>query len=309
MLPSGVYARARILENMLTVSIVIPAWNEEERITDCLLNATRQTMPPHEVIVVDNRSTDRTAAVTEEFIAEHPDDNVRLLHQDDEQGLIPTRNCGLNHATGDVLGRVDADCMLKPDWAEVVSGIFTEDPEAMGATGPVVYYDMPGKRIGLKGDNRIRQSTYRADGGHYLLFGSNMAIRASAWQSIAGEVCRDESDVMHEDVDISLHLLGKGYKTVYSPRMIAGMSARRMDTSFSSFRSYMKRFKNTFDAHPQHWRTEKPEHTLYALYPVLRTFYPVYQKYLDSMDINPAERVWMREQIEIARRDDGDLVD
>jgi hypothetical protein len=114
---------------------------------------------------------------------------------------------------------------------------------------------------------------------------------------------------MHEDIDISLHLLGKGYKTVYSPRMIAGMSARRMDTSFSSFRSYMKRFKNTFDAHPQHWRTEKPEHTLYALYPVLRTFYPVYQKYLDSMDINPAERVWMREQIEIARRDDGDLVD
>ncbi|MCI1890426.1 MAG: glycosyltransferase, partial [Bifidobacterium crudilactis] len=35
---------------MLTVSIVIPAWNEEERITDCLLNATRQTVPPHEVI-------------------------------------------------------------------------------------------------------------------------------------------------------------------------------------------------------------------------------------------------------------------
>lgn len=294
---------------MLTVSIVIPAWNEEERITDCLLNATRQTVPPHEVIVVDNRSTDNTVNVTERFIQEHPDANVRLLHQDDDQGLIPTRNWGLNHATGDILGRVDADSMLKPDWAEVVSGIFTEDSEAMGATGPVVYYDMPGKKIGLKGDNRIRQNIYRADGGHYLLFGSNMAIRASAWHTIAGEVCRDESDVMHEDIDISLHLLGKGYKTVYSPRMIAGMSARRMDTSFSSFRSYMKRFKNTFDAHPQHWRTEKPEHTLYALYPVLRTFYPVYQKYLDSMDINPAERVWMREQIEIARRDDGDLVD
>ena len=39
---------------MLNVSIVIPAWNEEERINDCLLNATRQTVMPHEVIVVDN---------------------------------------------------------------------------------------------------------------------------------------------------------------------------------------------------------------------------------------------------------------
>lgn len=44
---------------MLNVSIIIPAWNEAERIRDCLLNATRQTIMPHEVLVVDNRSTDR----------------------------------------------------------------------------------------------------------------------------------------------------------------------------------------------------------------------------------------------------------
>ena len=121
---------------MLNVSIVIPAWNEEERINDCLLNATRQTVRPHEVIVVDNRSTDSTVAVVEQFMKDHPEAPVKLLHQDDEQGLIPTRDYGLNHATGDILGRFDADCMIRPDWVEVVSGIFTEDPDAMGATGP-----------------------------------------------------------------------------------------------------------------------------------------------------------------------------
>lgn len=95
---------------MLNVSIIIPAWNEAERIRDCLLNATRQTIMPHEVLVVDNRSTDNTCAVVEQFIAEHPEAPVKLLHQNDEQGLIPTRNFGLNAATGDVLGRFDADC-------------------------------------------------------------------------------------------------------------------------------------------------------------------------------------------------------
>lgn len=119
---------------MLKVSIIIPAWNEKERIVDCLDNATRQTVMPHEVLVVDNRSTDHTVEIVERYIAEHPDLPVKLLHQDEEQGLIPTRNYGLNHATGDILGRVDADCMLKPDWVEVVRGIFTEDAEAMGAT-------------------------------------------------------------------------------------------------------------------------------------------------------------------------------
>ena len=300
---------SRIVGNVLTVSIVIPAWNEEERIADCLLNATRQTVRPHEVIVVNNRSTDNTAQVVRDFIKNHPDDNVILLDQDKEQGLIPTRNFGLDHATGDILGRFDADCMIKPDWVEVVTGIFTEDPEAMGATGPVMYYDMPSRHFGLKGDNSIRKRIFRADDGRPLLFGSNMALRASAWRQISGEVCRDKSDVMHEDIDISLHLIGKGLKTVYSPRMIAGMSARRMDTSLSSFRNYMRRFKNTFDAHPQHWRKHKPEILFTAMYPVMHLFYPVWQKVLDSADINPAEAAWINEQMELAENEGKALYD
>ena len=143
---------------MLNVSIIIPAWNEAERIRDCLLNATRQTIMPHEVLVVDNRSTDNTCAVVEQFIAEHPEAPVKLLHQNDEQGLIPTRNFGLNAATGDVLGRFDADCMIRPDWVEVVSGIFTEDPAAMGATGPVMYYDMPLTPFRVEGRQFLTQA-------------------------------------------------------------------------------------------------------------------------------------------------------
>lgn len=277
--PGAVYGWTHILEGMLKVSIIIPAWNEEERIVDCLDNATRQTVMPHEVLVVDNRSTDHTAEIVERYIAEHPDLPVKLLHQDEEQGLIPTRNYGLNHATGDILGRVDADCMLKPDWVEVVRGIFTEDAEAMGATGPVTYYDMPAHKIALRGDDSVRRHTYRADGGQVLLFGSNMALRASAWKLIHDEVCLDKEDVMHEDIDISLHLLGRGLKTVYSGRMICGISARRMDTSFKSFRNYMRRFKNTFAAHPEHWRNHKSERTLYLMYPWLHAMFPIYRQY------------------------------
>lgn len=284
---------------MLNVSIVIPAWNEQERIADCLTNAVRQSVQPYEVIVVDNRSTDDTVKIVEQFIHDNPEAPVRLLHQDDEQGLIPTRNYGLNNATGDILGRIDADCMLKPDWIEVVSDIFGADPKAMGATGPVVYYDMPGKRISLKGDDKVRRETYRADGDRVLLFGSNMALRASAWKAICHEVCRDRDDVMHEDVDVSLHLLGRNMKTVYATTMICAISARRMDTSFISFRNYMKRFNNTFRAHPDHWRNRKSEHTLYALYPGLRLLYPMYQKYLDALEINPAERIWIKEQLNL----------
>ena len=303
------YGLEPILETMLNVSIFIPAWNEQERINDCLLNATRQTVMPHEVIVVDNRSTDSTVAVVEQFMKDHPEAPVKLLHQDDEQGLIPTRDYGLNHATGDILGRFDADCMIRPDWVEVVSGIFTEDPDAMGATGPVMYYDLPSRHFGLRGDNSTRKRIYRADDGQPLLFGSNMALRATAWREIADEVCQDKADVMHEDIDISLHLLGKDLKTVYCPRMIAGISARRMDTSPASFLNYMRRFKNTFNAHPQHYRKHKPEILITALYPVMHLLYPVWQKVLNTADINPAEAAWINEQMELAEQEGHELYD
>lgn len=298
-----------IMERMVSVSMIIPAWNESERIAQCLLNATTQTVPAHEVIVVDNLSTDNTSQIVEDFIANNPQSKVILLHQNAEQGLIPSRNYGFNHATGDILGRFDADCMIKPDWVEVVSEIFEENPKAMGATGPCTYYDMPGKVISLAGDNSIRKRIYIADGKRQLLYGSNMAVRRSAWEVIKNEVCRDKEDIMHEDIDLSLHLFDHDFETVYSPDMITAVSARRMDTSLSSFRSYMRRFKNTFDAHPQHWRDKKPEYTLTALYPMIHAFYPTYQKHLEKHDIDPAEEMWINEWISLAERDKMELPD
>ena len=128
-----------------------------------------------------------------------------------------------------------------------------------------------------------------------------MAIRASAWHAISGEVCRDPEDVMHEDIAVSLHLLNHGFKTVYSQCMICGISARRMDTSFASFHRYMQRFKNTFAAHPDHWREHHTERRLYALYPWLHMLYPIYQQHLAAKDINPAEKIWFDEQIKLVK--------
>ena len=66
--------------SMLSVSIVIPAFNEHERIMNCLVNATRQSVAPLEVIVVDNRSTDDTCKLVEKFMRAHPRSHVQLLH-------------------------------------------------------------------------------------------------------------------------------------------------------------------------------------------------------------------------------------
>jgi len=231
-----------------TVSIVIPAYNEQEVIEACILAATRQTVPAHEIIVVDNRSTDATAAIVRRLIDRYPRAGIRLMSQDAEQGLVPTRNAGLDAATGEVLGRIDADTILEPDWVEQVGAVFV-DPTVQAATGPVIYYDMPMQRLGHRADDAIRRGLGRIARDHRLLFGSNMALRASAWRAIRDLACRDHEDELHEDIDLSIHLHEQGLEIVYSSDIVAGMSARRIDDAPKDYVSYVMRFERTYQRH------------------------------------------------------------
>ncbi|WP_139006380.1 glycosyltransferase [Arthrobacter crystallopoietes] len=232
-----------------SVSIVVPAFNEESVIRQCLFAAISQSEPPAEIIVVDNKSTDRTVELVRQMQDEYPDAPLVLLSQDQAQGLIPTRNFGLDHATGEVLGRIDADSILEPDWVEHLQNAFL-DPEVMAATGPVLYYDMPLRRFGLQADDRMRRFVLKlAKKQYHFLFGSNMAIRRGAWEIIRNDLCLDEEDEMHEDIDISVHLAEHALRILYLPEMISGMSARRLEDSPKDYRYYVTRFDRTYKNH------------------------------------------------------------
>jgi cellulose synthase/poly-beta-1,6-N-acetylglucosamine synthase-like glycosyltransferase len=232
-----------------SVSIVVPAYNEESVIRQCVTAAIYQSVPAHEIIVVDNMSKDSTAQIVRQLQSEYPESRIILLTQDRDQGLIPTRNFGLDAATGDVIGRIDADSLLEPDWVEEVQRAFM-DSTVQAATGPVIYYDMPMRRFGLKADDKVRQLLLKLSRHEYhFLFGSNMAIRRTAWESIRDSTCRDEKDEMHEDIDLSLHLAERGLKIQYWPDMVSGMSARRLEDSPKDYRYYVQRFDRTYKAH------------------------------------------------------------
>lgn len=232
-----------------SVSIVIPAYNEESVIRQCLIAAIYQSVPADEIIVVDNRSDDSTCSIVEQMQLEYPESPIRLLHQSEDQGLIPTRNYGLDRAGSDILGRIDADSVIEPDWVERVQLAFL-DRTISAATGPVVYYDMPMRRFGLKADDKMRQLMLKlAKHQYHFLFGSNMALRRSAWEEIRAETCRDEKDEMHEDIDLSLHLADHDLKVQYVPTMVSGMSARRLEDSPRDYRYYVTRFERTYKAH------------------------------------------------------------
>lgn len=126
----------------VSVAIVIPAYNEERFIGRCLASCLCQTSLPDEIIVVNNRSTDDTATIVRRFQAQNRHIDIRLLTQDEYQGIAPTRNYGFDRVRSTVIGRIDADSRLAPDWVETIRRRF-RDPAVDAVTGPVWYYDMP----------------------------------------------------------------------------------------------------------------------------------------------------------------------
>lgn len=253
-----------------TVSIVIPAYNEQDTIKACVLAALDQTVMPFEIVVVDNKSTDATAAVVRALQSAYPEAPIVYLQQNELQGLIPTRNFGLDSARGDIIGRIDADSVLEPTWVAEVIRAF-DDPQVAACTGPVLYYDMPLRRFGHIADDAIRRAMIVITRDYHLLFGSNMALRKSAWGAIRSEACLDPDDELHEDIDLSIHLHEHGLKVAYSSEMVTGMSARRLDDNPRQYYSYVMRFERTYKKHKiRSVALRAPMAVLLSAYPALK---------------------------------------
>ena len=96
-----------------TISVVIPVYNAQEHIGQALASVVAQTLPPQEIIVVDDGSTDNTGAVISEF-AQTVSIPIRLLRQAN-QGPAVARNKGIDAARGNFIAFLDADDVWLPE--------------------------------------------------------------------------------------------------------------------------------------------------------------------------------------------------
>lgn len=231
-----------------SVTIVIPAYNEERYIGKCLASCIGQTSAPDEIIVVNNKSTDNTASIVRRYQAENPHIDIQLLEQNKHQGIAPTRNQGFDHARSDIIARTDADSVIAKDWVETIRRRF-EDPDIDAASGPIGFHDMPLRGFLFWVDSRLRGQVHKYAKNERFLIGANMAIRAQVWKSVRQLTQLDLEDRLHEDVDLALTLFKNDFEIAYEPGMVAAMSARRVESSPRDFYRYVTRYTRTTELH------------------------------------------------------------
>ena len=106
-----------------TISIIVPLYNQAEYIEDCLESCYNQTMPAHEIIVVDDGSTDGSGEIAERYrFSQFPgiESPVKVIHQVN-RGLSSARNSAIALATGTYIWPLDADDMLKENAIERIT--------------------------------------------------------------------------------------------------------------------------------------------------------------------------------------------
>lgn len=223
----------------LSVSIVIPAYNEEHHLRACLDSIVAQTVMPDEVIVVDNNSTDKTIAVAKEYPF------VKVITET-RQGVLYVRNTGFDAVKSDIIARIDADNVMAKNWVKVVKQQFKDD-EVVAVTGPMYFYDMPLQEDNVFAENLFKSSLYKFDKQFPFLAGNNMAIRKSTWDDVKAETCHNKT--IHEDIDLAIHLYKRNLKIAYDKNIISGTSARRFDDPPLKFQKYITMMTKTFKHH------------------------------------------------------------
>lgn len=122
----------------MKLSIVIPAYNEERYIGECLSSLEselRRAPYDIEVVVVNNASTDRTREVAAAFPF------VRVVDEF-KKGLVQARQAGYLVSTGDLIANVDADTLFPVGWINKAVKAFEQDHKLVALSGPYIYHDL-----------------------------------------------------------------------------------------------------------------------------------------------------------------------
>jgi glycosyltransferase involved in cell wall biosynthesis len=210
----------------MRLSFVIPAYNEESYLPDCLesiLAQTKDVPGGAEIIVVNNASSDRTREVALSF------PGVKVVDEP-RKGLPYARQAGFCASSGELIANVDSDSRLTPGWVEKVLADFAQDDALVALSGPVIYYDLrPSQQVSVQLFYFLAFCVYVLN--RYVLRagsmvqGGNFVLKSAALESIGG--FNLDIPFYGEDTDIARRLNRMG-KVEFTFRLKMFSSARRL---------------------------------------------------------------------------------
>ena len=195
------------------VSIIIPAYNEEDVIGGLIHRLGESSYPIHEIIVVDDGSIDSTYEVARNM-------NVIALRNEKRLGKPTALNIGVREAKGDVIIVFDADTMPTGDCVgHLVEPFQIENVGAVAGCTKVLSNGLISKLVALEFNLCFYVIEPFSDRFNFfpIIHGANFAVRR--------ELAHFSEDALTEDFDLTINLATKGYRIKFEPEAVNHVSA------------------------------------------------------------------------------------
>lgn len=101
---------------MIKVSVIVPVYNVEDYLIECLTSIINQTLKEIEIICIDDCGTDNSINILKEYAKK--DDRIRIISHKENKGLGPARNTGIKESKGEYISFIDSDDYISRDYLE-----------------------------------------------------------------------------------------------------------------------------------------------------------------------------------------------
>ena len=199
------------------ISFIIPCYNEEAHIKDCI-RAIRKYVwyVPYEIIVVDNNCTDNTASIAESELA--------IVIKETRKGVVFARQAGYEAATGRLIANIDADSKITDGWVWEALSCLSND-NVVAVSGPLEY---DGASFSLKVMTKLYYLLAKVSNDHIGVFlqGGNCIIKKKALDDVGGY---DTSIAFYGEDTMTAKRIQHIGKIVFNMYMITTTSPRRLE--------------------------------------------------------------------------------
>jgi len=217
---------------MKKVSVYIPCYNAEMFIVRSVTSVLNQTVPPDEVLVIDDGCTDRSM----DLIAGYP---LKIIRMGENRGLIAARNCAYQEAKNELIASIDADCEASSNWLEeLLNGLPADFAGTCGKT--------------IEANQSLAADRWRAqhmplhwgDKSRFnpkVIYGANQMFRKTALFRagfLDADKVIDDYKIGATDWRLTQKLYLAGYNLFYNPKAV--VYHLRTDTPVSVIRTYWR---------------------------------------------------------------------
>jgi glycosyltransferase involved in cell wall biosynthesis len=209
---------------MSGISIIICTWNRSASLRRTLASLAVAELPlaQHEVIVVDNNSSDDTRALITELQNSWPKGELRYVFED-RQGKQFALNAGIRHARGDILAFTDDDVEVDREWLLVIERVFsTESVAVVGGVTKVIWPCEPPswyspEMSSVVAEVDLGSAIIEPPPPGYTPAGTNLIVRREVFSTIGAF---STEHFRHMDYEFGMRALKAGLRVRYEPALV-----------------------------------------------------------------------------------------